>query len=307
MYVLESIFLSGQSCCYIFITRQCIMYPLKTSLSAHGFTATESYDHAIRCFLEHPIEGIRCLNVEGDSGRRRTAFAHALANVLGARHVLYYEFGKDKPVPQIIRIQEGEEIIEEPPVEALDRVLTEACAQSEAESTILILDQLHKTQFLNHIRLFEFLNSGSWRYSDVQFQANLQNLKVFLISDEELYHSLQGCSFRIWVGNSIRETTQILATDLGLDEENSLWLGPLQALFRQLQFSPTIEEYRHLAYDIEHYVRTEPQLKVSLYGWIEKVDRHQLEEETLKPYLSEVLEAIQQSLDIQEEIEISGL
>ncbi|VAW64999.1 hypothetical protein MNBD_GAMMA10-427, partial [hydrothermal vent metagenome] len=126
-------------------------YPLKEKLSNHGFTSTVSYDHGVRCFLQSPSTQIRCLHVEGDSGRRRTAFAHALANVLQASQILYYEFGKDKPVAQIIRLQEGEEIPEEPPLDDFDRVLTEACAQSEALSTVLILDQLHKTRFLNHI------------------------------------------------------------------------------------------------------------------------------------------------------------
>ena len=121
---------------------------LKSLLSKNGFTSSESYDHAVQCFLSNPTDHIRCMHVDGDCGRKRTAFAHALANALRAPQVMYYEFGKDKAVPQIIRIQEGEDIIEEPPIEALDRMLTEACAQSEAERTVLILDQLHKTQFL---------------------------------------------------------------------------------------------------------------------------------------------------------------
>lgn len=283
------------------------MYPLKISLSEHGFTSTESYDHAVRCFLANPTEGLRCLNVDGDSGRRRTAFAHALANVLQAEHVLYYEFGKDKPVPQIIRIQEGEEVVEEPPVEALDRVLTEACAQSEADETILILDQLHKTQFLNHIRLFEFINTGLWRYSDVQFQANRQNLKLFLISDESLYHSLQAQSFRIWISEFSDPARQVSAMDLGIVQENSPWFGPLQVLLKELKLSPTVDEYKRLVFDIEEQVRTEHQLKVSLFGWLEQIDREKLDDKAMKPYLDEVLQSIQESLLVHEEIEISGL
>jgi len=283
------------------------MFPLKPLLSQHGFTSEESYDHAVRCFLSNPKNSIRCLHIDGDSGRRRTAFANALAYALGAEHVLYYEFGKDKPIPQIIRIQEGEEIVEEPPVDAFDRVLTEACAQSEADETILILDQLHKTQFLNHIRLYEFLKTGIWRYSDVQYQANVQNLKVILISDEELYHSLQTLSFRLWVDGAHEASKRISATDLGVDAASCSWLTPLQKLFEYLKLSPTVDEYKRLIFDIEQQIRDEHQLKVSLYGWVEGVQWEQLQSDEIKSYLDAVLHEIQLGLEVHEEIEISGI
>jgi len=279
---------------------------LKSCLSQHGFTSSESYDHAVQCFLSNPTEHIRCLHVDGDCGRRRTAFAHALANALEASQVLYYEFGKDKPVPQIIRIQEGEEIIEEPPIDALDRILTEACAQSEAEQTVLILDQLQQTQFLNHIRLYEFLQTGLWRYSDVQYQANLLNLNVFLISDEPLYHSLQSCSFRLWISESNRAVTKVTAFDLGLDEKNCNWLTALQLLFNDLKLTPTIEEYQRLAFDIEQHVHNKQQLKVSLFGWVENINRSMLDSEDIQLSLDNVLQAILLGKEIHEEIEISS-
>jgi len=282
------------------------MYPLKPRLSQHGFTSSESYDHAVQCYLNNPTEHIRCMHVDGDCGRRRTAFAHALANALDAKHVLYYEFGKDKPAPQIIRIQEGEEIIEEPPIDALDRILTEACAQSEAEQTVLILDQLHKTQFLNHIRLYEFLQTGIWRYSDVQYQANLLNLNVFLISDEPLYHSLQSCSFRLWISESNRAVVRVTAPDLGLEEQSCNWLTALQVLFKNLCLTPTIEEYQRLAFDIEQHIHTKQQLKVSLFGWVENINRSVLDSEEIQPLLDAVLEAILLGKEIHEEIEISS-
>ncbi|VAW64840.1 hypothetical protein MNBD_GAMMA11-2207 [hydrothermal vent metagenome] len=282
-------------------------FPLKEKLSSYGFNSTASYDHGVRCFLESPATQTRCLHVDGDSGRRRSAFAHALANVLDAGQILYYEFGKDKVLPQVIRLQEGEEISEEPPPGDFDRILTEACAQSEAESTILILDQLHKTRFLNHIRLYEFIQSGIWRYSDVQFQANVLNLKVFLISDEPLYHSLQCQSFRIWVGCVDEVNRGISAAVLGLDEKNSGWLPAIQKLFGKMDISPTLEEYRRLAFDINRYVYDIQQLKVSLYGWVENVNRERLESEAIEVVLGEVLEAILQGREVHEEIEISSV
>jgi hypothetical protein len=280
------------------------MYPLKEQLSQHGFTSSESYDHGVQCFLTNPTQGVRCLHVDGDCGRRRSAFAHALANALGAPQILYYEFGIDKPVPQIIRIHEGEEIVEEPPIEALDRILTEACAQSEGEQTVLILDQLHKTPFLNHIRLYEFLQTGLWRYSDVQYRANIQNLSVYVISDEALYHSLQSASFRLWVSDANRSVTKLNAADLGLDEENAQWLLPLQKLLGVMKLSPTLEEYQRLAFDISQHVHNKQQLKVSLFGWLENVNYAQLESDELQDDLILVLEGVLQGKGINEEIEI---
>ncbi len=283
------------------------MTPLKSRMSQYGFTSSESYDHAVQCFVSNPTNAIRCLHIDGDSGRRRTAFAHALANALDASQIIYYEFGKDKPVPQIIRIQEGEEIVEEPPIDALDRVLTEACAQSEAEQTVLILDQLHKTQFLNHIRLFEFIQTGLWQYSDVQFQANLQNLSLYIISSEPLYHSLQSCSFRLWVSETNRQIVEVSAADLGLDESSCAWLPAMQALLKKLKLAPTLEEFRRLAFDVHNYVHNKQHLKTSLFGWIENIDRDVLESEELQFFLDEVLDAVLSCKGDQEEIEISAL
>ncbi len=282
------------------------MPSLQLRLSQNGFTSSESYDHAVQCFLNYPAHSIRCLHIDGNSGRRRTAFAHALANALETEQVIYYEFGKDRPVPQIVRVLEGEEVVEEPPVEAFDRVLTEACAQSEAEKTVLILDQLHKTQFLNHIRLYEFLQTGLWTYSNVQYQANILNLSVYLVSDELLYHSLQSCSFRLWIDKGSRVAATVSALDLGLDEQACNWLAPLQVLFNELNIFPTLEEYRHLAFDIEQHIMSKQQLKISLFGWLENLDFMQLESDEMQPYLNTILDAILQEKDIDEEIEISS-
>lgn len=282
------------------------MTSLKSRLSQHGFSSTENYEHAVQCFLTNPSQQIRCLHIDGDCGRRRTAFAHALANALSAAQVIYYEFGKDKPAPQIIRIVEGEDVLEESPVSGLDRALTEACALSEAEHTVLILDQLHQTPFLNHIRLYEFLQAGVWKYGDVQYQANLVNLSVYLISDESIYHSLQSTSFRLWVNESGRQAINITAADLGLSEPMCHWLAPLQSLLKQLKYYPTLDEYRHLAFDIEQLVLTQQQLQITLFGWLENLTFSQLESEDIQPYLNEVLETILQGKRIEEEIELSS-
>ena len=282
------------------------MFPLKQQLAEYGFDSPDNYDFAIQCFLHNPVSHIRCLNVDGDPGRRKTAFAHALGQALNYDHVLYYEFGMEKPVQQVVRVQDGEEVAEEPPTHPFDRIMTEACALSEADKTVLILDQLHKAEFRNHIRLYEFTKSKIWSYSDVKFFANPDNLLIFLLSNEPLYHSLQQSSYRVWVNAESGQTNRVVPDDLGLDEASLEWLEPLNVLFAELGLSPSLSEYKKLAYDIEAHVRTEEQLKTAIFGWVENVDRVRLSSRALQLQLTRVMDAIQNSLGIQEEIELSS-
>lgn len=282
------------------------MFPLNKKLAEFGFESRESYDYAIQCFLHNPSDNIRCLNVDGDPGRRKTAFAHALAQAMAYDHVLYFEFGQDKPGPLMVRIRDGEEVPEEPPTSSFDRIMTEACALSEAEKTILILDQIHLAEFRQHIRLYEFTKNKIWAYSDVKFYANATNLLVFMISSEPVYHSLQQSSFRIWISSQVGDAEVVQPEDLGLDEACREWLEPLNDLFNQLGVSPSLSEYKRLAHDIEQSVRTTEQLKTSIFGWIENVDRQRLAGNSMKLPLSRVIDAIQASLSIQEEIELSS-
>lgn len=72
-------------------------------------------------------------------------------------------------------------------------------------------------------------------------------------------------------------SVKLMAADLGLDESRCGWFHPLQNLLGALSLTPTAEEYRKLIYDIEQQVRNEHQLKVSLYGWLEKLEWDELE------------------------------
>ncbi|TNF39102.1 MAG: hypothetical protein EP315_00280 [Gammaproteobacteria bacterium] len=225
---------------------------------------------------------------------------------MGYQHVLYFEFGTERPVPQVIRVREGEDVPDEPPTSPFDRILTEACALSEAEKTILILDQMHLAEFRQHIRLYEFTKSKVWAYSDVRFFANPANLLVFMISNEPVYHSLQQASFRIWVSALAGVAEQVQPEDLGLDESCREWLEPLTQVLDQMGVSPTISEYKKLVHDIEQSVRTLDQLKTSIFGWIENIDRQRLNSRAMEPSLLRVIEAVQAGFNIQEEIELSS-
>ncbi|HEY9051850.1 MAG TPA: hypothetical protein VIQ03_09920 [Gammaproteobacteria bacterium] len=282
------------------------MFPLNKKLAEFGFESRESYDYAIQRFLQNPTENIRCLNIDGDPGRRKTAFAHALAQAMEFDHVLYYEFGTEKTGPQVVRVHDGEDVKEEPPTSPFDRIMTEACALSEAEKSILILDQMHLAEFKQHIRLYDFTKSKIWSYSDVKFYANPANLLVFMISGEPVYHSLQQASFRIWISAQGGDSGVVRPEDLGLDEACREWLEPLNDLFNQLGVSPSLSEYKKLAHDIEQSIRTIEQLKTSIFGWIENIDRQRFASHSVELVLFRVLEAIQSSLSIQEEIELSS-
>ena len=282
------------------------MFPLKQPLAEYGFEARENYDYAVQCFLNNPNLNIACLNVDGDPGRRKTAFAHALAQVMEVNHLLYFEFGIEKTEKQVIRMVEGEEVIEETSIRPFDRIMTEACTLSEAESTILILDHLHLAEFKQHIRLYEFIKSHVWSYSDVSFQANFKNLQVFILSSEPLYHSLQQVSFRIWISAEQGSFDTIQPADLELDESCRDWLDPLNELLTELGLTPMVSEYKKLAYDIDQFVRTPDQLRTSLFGWIEGVDRNRLHSPAAEIYILSVIKVIEANLSIQEEIELSS-
>jgi len=282
------------------------MQLLKQRLAEYGFESRDNYDYEVQCLLSTPNDNIRCLNVDGDPGRRKTAFAHALGQALEYEHLLYYEFGCDAPQPEVIRIHDGEELAKEPPTSGFDRVMTEACALSEGATTLLILDQFQMAEFQQHIRLYEFIRSRLWSYSDVQFVANANHLLIFIVSAEPLYHSLQQVSFRIWIGALDKTLADIQPEELGLDEASAEWLVPLNDLLSALGVSPTISEYRKLAYDIEQSVRNQEQLKASIFGWVEGVDRKRLTGGSLNLHLERVMRGIESNMGIQEEIELSS-
>lgn len=281
-----------------------LMLSLKEKLAEYGFDSPANYDYAVQCFLTNPTQHVRCLNIEGDAGRRRTAFANALGQALDASHVLYFEFGAEPARPQVVRVQDGEDLPAEPPTSPFDRVMTEACALSEAEKTVLILDQMHHAPFREHIRLYEFIKSNVWAYSDVRFYANVSNLQIYLISAEPIYHSLQQHSFRVWVGASGDESGFPALADIGLDEGCSLWLEPLNQLLTQLGVAPSLQQYRRLVFDVANSVRSREQLRVSIFGWIETVDYNLLSAPVMVPYLDAVLHALVACMGVHEEIEL---
>ena len=283
------------------------MPSLREKMARHGFESNDDYEFQLRCLLESPTEVVRALNVEGDSDRRKTAFASALAHALDFPHVLYYDFTEQNhPPPDVILPPSKDEMgREEPPIDPLDQVVSEACALSEADPTVLILDQLQATDFRDHLRIYRLIRDCSWSFRDARYYANPKHLLLFMISEETLYHSLHKVSFRVWV-NRISETQiEYDPEELGLGPEARNLFTALGDLFRNLGAAPTQSEFQKILRDIHLHVRTADDLRHCLYGWSEGIDRQQLYGESARAALQQVIQRLEDYLG-SEEIEIGG-
>ncbi len=278
------------------------MSGLQDRMARHGFESNDEYDYQVHCLMSGPFQGVRALNVEGDCGRRKTAFASALAQALEYPYVLYHDFTQQSPPqPDIILPPTKDELgREEPPIEPLDQVISEACAFSEGEGTILILDQLQAADFRQHIRVYQLLTQARWSFRDALYYANRQNLLVFLISETPLYHSLQKHSFRVWVNRVSSRQVPYRPRDIGLEENAAGLLEQLGRLFEGLGLAPTRSEYIRLLGDIQSSVRTADALRLSIYGWTEGVDRQLLYSAQTQPAIDAVVQAILQYIGVDE-------
>ena len=122
------------------------MPSLRARMARHGFESNDDYEYRVRCLMSYPARGLRCLSVEGESGRRKTAFATALARALDWDHVLYHDFTATEPLPGRVEVPDHDDEEGQAPVQltVFDRTLSEACALSEADATVLIVDQLQE-------------------------------------------------------------------------------------------------------------------------------------------------------------------
>lgn len=281
------------------------MSSLRAKLAEHGFVSNEDYEYPVRCLLSAGLEQLRTLNVEGEPGRRKTAFAHALGRALDYQHVLYHEFSDRPEAPEPVRIPPPPEDEEQapglPPVNELDRVVSEACALSEGERTMLILDQLQLAPFRQHLRLAEFVRSHLWSYGEITLKAHPQHLLLVLISEEPLYHSLQQLAFNLWVDSGRPPEEPITPATLGLAENARGMLAALGEIFAALDVSPTPGEYARVVHDIHVNVQRLDQLKTSIYGWVEGVDRRHLLSEAMHAVFERHWPAITRYLGIEAE------
>ena len=285
------------------------MSNLRQRMAENGFESNDNYDYILKCLKNQPLDSIPCLNIQGDCGRKKTAFANALALSTDTKHILYHDFTQEDPaknfVPQTVIVDE-EEGKEEPPIEAFDRILSDACAYSEADSTILILDQLHAADFKDHIRIYQFLITQEWTYRDTYFYANKKNLIVYLISETTLYHSLQKQSFRVWIDLRSQRSLEFKAEDFHMDSDAELLIQAFSKLFVILHCSPTYSEYAKILHDAEENILSINDLKRSLFGWIENLDYHTLNDQQYQAAIEKTLDAIQGYIGIEESLELTA-
>lgn len=277
---------------------------LRRRLASHGFESNDDYEFALRLLFEAQPAGVRCLNVAGESGRRKTAFAHALAAALDFPHVLYHDFSRTEPpvATRVVDGDSGETQSAEAGASAFDRVMTEACAYSEGARVILILDQIQASDFQDQIALYQFAQSREWHGVVGTVTANPATLLLVLISEQPLYHSLQKISFRVWA-DAAGGALEFDPKDFGLGPEARALFLALTDLFRQIGQSPTPGEFQRILADLLARVRSADQLRTSLFGWIENLDRDRLHAASVKPVLENVMVELDRLMGV-EEIEV---
>lgn len=279
---------------------------LRKKLADYGFESNDDYEYPLRCLFEAPLEHLRCLNVTGAAGRRKTALANAFAHALDYPHILYHDFTSPEPpsAPVAPAVDVAPEQALEAPLPAFERAMTEACAYSEGARTILILDQLQAAGFHDHIRLYHFVQTLEWQSAQGTAVANPHHLLLVVISEEPLYHSLAKVSFRVHADAS-RAYQEFRPEDFGLGPAAGAFMTSLGALFAAIGASPTPGEYARILADVHERVRTEEQLRLSLFGWMEQLDRGALYAPPVQARLADAVHAINRYLGI-EEIELGG-
>jgi hypothetical protein len=243
-----------------------------------GFESNDDYEFQVRALLGARVEHLRCLQITGESGRRKTAFANALARALDYPHVIYHDFSVPEPPPQPVFVSvEDQENPEpaEPPLSRFERAIVETCAYSEAARAVLILDQLQAAPFQEQLRLQQFIVQHEWPLTQGVIKAHAPNLLVMMISEAPLYHSLARVSYRVWT-DAGGGPFEFRPEDVGLGQDARPLFECLARLFEALGSTPTPSEFQRIVADLMHQVRTEDQLRHCLYGWMERVDRPRL-------------------------------
>lgn len=284
------------------------MPTLREKMADFGFESNDDYEYQVNCLLNGRFSGIRCLNIQGDSKRRKTAFATALADALEFPHVIYHDFSERHPPPPEVQLPPSKDELgrKQPSIQPIDQRFAEACGLSEGEGVILILDQLQAADFREHIRLYQFVNSHEWTFLNATHHANPKYLVLFLISEEPLYHSLQKNSFRVWISSVSTRQIPYQPEEFGLEEEIRPVMEELAEVFRTLGMSPTHSEYARILADIDRRVRGREELRHSVYGWMEGVDRTTLFSEEMSPLLDATVEAIHHYMGL-DEVELTAL
>jgi hypothetical protein len=274
---------------------------LRRKLAEFGFESNDDYDHAMRCLFGLEQSQLRVLHVDGTAGRRKTAFAQALGRALEYPHVLYHDFSAEEPPAalQPIQLEDGSLGVPESAPSGFERVMTEACAYSEATPTMLILDQLQGAHFADQARLYHFVMTREWNGPAGSTSAHPKNLVLVLASEQPLYHSLAKCSYRVWT-DAQSAFLDYRPAEYGLGPEAQGLFAALAAVCAPLGAAPTPSEFQHLLTDLLHHARSEEQIRQSFFGRVESVDRGRLYAPELAAPLRALLAEIERLLGADE-------
>ncbi len=286
------------------------MPSLKQTMADNGFESNENYNYVLTALAHSDAGSIPCLNIEGDGGRRKTAFANALAHAQEhVDYIFYHDFSVEEtaPPPPSLHSEDEPGGKHVPPVSALDKVLSDACAYSEADTTILILDQLQAADFKDQIRLYRFLVSREWHFPGSSYEANPRKLTVYIISEEPVYHSLQKHSYKVWVDSVSDKQVPYTPADFKLADDIAPVMAGLAALFDRLAVTPTFSEYKKILEAIPHYVHTAEHLSNTVYGWTEGIDRQLLNSSAITDLIQEdIMPAIERYLGVEDVVELTA-
>ena len=274
---------------------------LRSKLAEFGFESNDDYDHALRCLFGQELTHLRVLHVDGTAGRRKTAFAQALGRALDFPHILYHDFSAEEDLapPQPIVLDDGSMGVPESAPSGFERVMTEACAYSEAAQTLLILDQLQSAHFSDQARLYHFAMKREWNSPSGAATANAKNLVMVLIAEQALYHSLAKCSYRVWTDAQLAYLDYRPA-DFGLGPEAQAFFSSLSGVCLALEAAPTPSEFANVVDDLLHRARSEEQIRQSLFGRIETLERARLYAPELAPPLRSLLGELERLLGADE-------
>jgi hypothetical protein len=272
---------------------------LRHKLADAGFESNDDYEYALRCLFDAQLDHLRVLHVDGNGGRRKTAFATALAAALEYPHVLYHDFSRPEPTPvaQTVVLEDGSLGSVEPGLSGFERVVTEACAFSEAARTILIIDQLQAADFAEQLRLHRFADSGEWTAGNATVTANPRHLLLVLISEQPLYHSLARLSYRVWT-DAQRAFLGFRPEHFGLGRDAQTLFDALADVFVAVEAAPTPGEFSRLLADVLQRVHGEEQLRQTIYGWTEHCERARLYSPAVTPLLHSAVDALNGYLGI---------
>jgi hypothetical protein len=267
---------------------------LRNDLALYGFESNADYSFALQCVLDAESRHVRCLHVDGSAGRRKTAFANALGSALSYPRICYHDFSLlNTPAARgVVSVEDTASELAEPAMTAFERVITEACAYSESDRCLLIVDQLQAAGFVDQMRLTGFLRNAEWSSQAGTVIAHRGNLLVVLICEGELYHSLAKLCFRVWTDAELT-MPDYRPEDYGWSLDAQPVFTALAQLFAALPFSPTPSEFSAVLDDLAHRVHGEEQLRQSLFGRCEGLARTALHVDAMAPMLSEILDRLQ--------------